>query len=143
VSEIEVWLDEPRLAERMPIGRLFRARARNSETVRFEYTEAWLRHPRGFEIDPEARLSAGPQYASAGADQLLGVLQDASPDRWGKLLMDRREAIEAREQRRRPRALRAWTTCWASMTARAWGHCASETRALTPSSRIIRSAPRR
>lgn len=76
--------------------------------MRFEYSEAWLRHPRAFEIDPEARLNGGPQYAAAGADQLFSVFQDSSPDRWGKLLMDRREAIEAREQGRRARNLRAW-----------------------------------
>jgi len=108
VTEAEIWLDEPRLAGRMLIGRLFRSLTRGGEAVRFEYSEEWLRHPQAFEIDPEARLNAGPQYASAGADQLFGVFQDCSPDRWGKLLMDRREAIEAREQGRRPRALRAW-----------------------------------
>jgi serine/threonine-protein kinase HipA len=108
VNELEVWLDEPRFSDRLLIGRLFRSLGRGGEAVRFEYSEAWLRHPQAFEIDPEARLNAGPQYASAGAGQILGVLQDCSPDRWGKLLMDRREAIEAREQDRRPRALRAW-----------------------------------
>jgi serine/threonine-protein kinase HipA len=108
VTEVEVWLDDPRLADRILIGRLFRAVTRSGEAVRFEYSEDWLRHPRAFEIDPEARLNAGPQYAAAGADQLFGVFQDSSPDRWGKLLMDRREAIEAREQGRRARSLRAW-----------------------------------
>jgi len=108
VTEAEVWLDEPRLAGRLLIGRLFRSLNKGGEAVRFEYSEDWLRHPQAFEIDPEARLNTGPQYASAGADQLFGAFQDCSPDRWGKLLMDRREAIEAREQGRRPRALRAW-----------------------------------
>lgn len=108
MNEVEVWLDEPRLADRMLIARLFRSQTRSGETVRFEYSEDWLRHPRAFEIDPEARLNPGPQFASAGADQLFGVFQDSSPDRWGKLLMDRREAIEAREQGRRVRSLRAW-----------------------------------
>jgi serine/threonine-protein kinase HipA len=108
VTELEVWLDDPRLADRMRIGRLVRALARTGEAVRFEYSEEWLRHPRAFEIDPEARLTVGPQYAAAGADRLFGVFQDSSPDRWGKLLMDRREAIEAREQGRRARSLRAW-----------------------------------
>lgn len=108
MNEVEVWLDEPRLAERVLVGHLYRSRARSGETVRFEYSGNWLAHPHAFEIDPEARLNAGPQYASAGADQLLGVFQDSSPDRWGKLLMDRREAIEAREQGRRVHTLRAW-----------------------------------
>lgn len=108
MNAVDVWLDEPRLADRRVIGRLYRSIARSGETVRFEYSEAWLRHPQAFEIDPEARLNAGPQYASAGAGALFGVFQDSSPDRWGKLLMDRREAIEAREQGRPVRSLRAW-----------------------------------
>lgn len=108
MNEVEVWLDEPRLAERVLVGRLYRSVGKSGEAVRFEYSEDWLRYPHTFEIDPEARLNVGPQYASAGADQLFGVFQDSSPDRWGKLLMDRREAIEAREEGRRVRTLRAW-----------------------------------
>ena len=106
MNEVEVWLDDPRLADRMLIGHLFRSLTRSGEAVRFEYSDDWLRHPQSFEIDPEARLNIGPHYASAGAVRLLGAFQDSSPDRWGKLLMDRREAIEAREQGRRVRALR-------------------------------------
>jgi serine/threonine-protein kinase HipA len=108
VNEVEVWLDDPRLLDRMLIGRLFRSSTRSGEAVRFEYSEEWLRHERAFEIDPEAPVNVGPHYTALGADQLLGVFRDSSPDRWGRLLMDRREAIEAREQRRRVRALRAW-----------------------------------
>jgi serine/threonine-protein kinase HipA len=108
VKEVEIWLDDPQLAERTLVGRLFRSVGKGNDVVRFEYSEAWLRHANAFEIDPEAGLNAGPHYASEGADRLFGVFQDCSPDRWGKLLMDRREAIEAREQRRRARTLRAW-----------------------------------
>jgi serine/threonine-protein kinase HipA len=108
MNTAEVWLDEPRLAAPLLVGRLFRAVARGAEAVRFEYTDDWLRHPDAFEIDPQARLVAGPQYAAAGANELFGIFQDSSPDRWGRLLMDRREAMAAREEKRRPRALRAW-----------------------------------
>lgn len=108
MNEVEIWLDDPRFGERTLTGRLLRSVGKGSEAVRFEYSEGWLRHPQAFEIDPEAGLNAGPHYASAGADQLFGVFLDSSPDRWGKLLMDRREAIQAREERRRVRTLRGW-----------------------------------
>ena len=108
MNEAEVWLDDPGLTEKVHIGNLFRSIARTGETVRFEYSQYWLQHPQAFEIDPEAGLSLGPQYCSAGADQLFGVFQDSAPDRWGKLLVERREAMEAREQGRRARSLRAW-----------------------------------
>jgi len=53
-------------------------------------------------------LAGGAHYAHAGADQLSGVFLDCSPDRWGKMLMERREAIEAKEQKRKVQKLRSW-----------------------------------
>lgn len=41
MTEVEVWLDEPRLADRMLIGRLVRTLSRSGEAVRFECSEAW------------------------------------------------------------------------------------------------------
>jgi serine/threonine-protein kinase HipA len=38
----------------------------------------------------------------------FGVFLDSSPDRWGQMLMDRREAIMARDEKRQPRKLYAW-----------------------------------
>lgn len=46
----------------------------------------------------------GRQYAPA--DKLMfGVLEDSCPDRWGRLLMKRREAIIAKKEERKPRTL--------------------------------------
>jgi serine/threonine-protein kinase HipA len=53
-------------------------------------------------------LAGGAHYAPGGADHLTAAFQDCSPDRWGKMLMERREAIDARAQDRRIRNLRAW-----------------------------------
>ena len=53
-------------------------------------------------------LVDGALFAHTGADQLSGIFQDCSPDRWGKILMERREAIEAREEQRPLRLLRSW-----------------------------------
>ena len=36
---------------------------------------------------------------------MFGIFSDSCPDRWGRLLMKRREAILAREENRKPRAL--------------------------------------
>lgn len=46
----------------------------------------------------------GPQYAATKTN--FGVFLDSSPDRWGRKLLDRREAHAARLDHRRPRALR-------------------------------------
>ena len=46
----------------------------------------------------------GRQYAPA--DKLMfGVFEDSCPDRWGRLLMKRREAITAKKEERKPRTL--------------------------------------
>ena len=50
------------------------------------------------------QLFAGPQYA-AEADSNFGVFLDSSPDGWGRILMRRRETLEAREQGRPARTL--------------------------------------
>jgi len=39
---------------------------------------------------------------------LRGIFLDMSPDRWGRVLMERREAMEARDEGRPPRSLRDW-----------------------------------
>jgi serine/threonine-protein kinase HipA len=37
-----------------------------------------------------------------------GIFLDSSPDRWGQTLMDRREALQASDEERRPHPLQAW-----------------------------------
>ena len=108
---VEVWLDDESLGGTTLVGHLTRSTSKTGDTVRFDYSEGWLKDAgpiASFELDHELGLASGPLYAYAGADQLSGIFVDCSPDRWGKMLMDRREAIEAREQKRRVRTLRSW-----------------------------------
>lgn len=37
--------------------------------------------------------------------KLFGIFSDSCPDRWGRLLMKRREAVQARKEERKPRRL--------------------------------------
>lgn len=108
MNKAEVLLDDETLVtEPTRVGWLLRDTGRRGEVIRFEYDAAWLGLPHAFAIEPLLPLHAGPFHAE-DATQPMGIFQDCSPDRWGKLLMDRREAIEAREQERPLRALRAW-----------------------------------
>ncbi|MEW6712119.1 MAG: HipA domain-containing protein [Candidatus Riflebacteria bacterium] len=50
-------------------------------------------------------MTAGEFYPG---NQNFGVFMDSCPDRWGQILMKRREAVVAREQRRAPKTLDAW-----------------------------------
>jgi serine/threonine-protein kinase HipA len=38
----------------------------------------------------------------------FGIFLDSSPDRWGQTLMKRREALQAKDEKRTPRTLYAW-----------------------------------
>ncbi|GAB1406549.1 type II toxin-antitoxin system HipA family toxin [Thermomonas brevis] len=108
MNALKVVLDDASLAaEPAHVGWLFRDAGRRGEVIRFEYEATWLANARAFALEPLLPLHAGPFHAQEPA-QPPGIFQDCSPDRWGKLLMDRREAIEAREQQRPRRALRAW-----------------------------------
>lgn len=108
MTVVEVWLDDDSLGPSRLVGRLTRNSGRSGDTVRFDYDQGWLDAADAFEFDHDLPLVGGAHYAPAGADQLTGALLDCSPDRWGKMLMERREAIDAREQGRRVRTLRAW-----------------------------------
>lgn len=111
MNEVEVWLDDDSLGPSVRVGQLTRNTSKTGDTVHFDYAPEWLQRTApcaSFSLDHELPLADGALYAHAGADQLSGSFQDCSPDRWGKLLMERREAIEAREQKRPLRLLRGW-----------------------------------
>lgn len=111
MNRVEVWLDDDTLGGTARIGLLHRTTSRTGDALGFEYDEAWLQrtgtHP-AFALDPQLPLATGLHYSRHGAAFPTGAFLDCSPDRWGKRLMDRREAIEAREEERRPRNLRPW-----------------------------------
>jgi serine/threonine-protein kinase HipA len=111
MNAMEVWLEDEALGGTTLVGHLAHNTSRTGGTVRFDYSEGWLDNTgpiAAFELDHELTLAGGGHYAHAGADRLSGIFLDCSPDRWGKMLMERREAIEAREQQRNVRTLRSW-----------------------------------
>ena len=81
------------------------------EVFSFEYDEAWLKSGKAQHLDPDLQLSTGAQYLG-GDKHNFGSFLDSSPDRWGRVLMDRREAIIARKEGRKPNAL--WETDYLS-----------------------------
>jgi len=84
------------------MGRLHRM---GTNSVRFEYSPAWLKHPLAFALDPELELADGNFFPK---DSNFGVFLDSCPDRWGQVLMKRRELVEARQQERTRRSLTLW-----------------------------------
>ncbi len=87
------------------MGLLHAAPSRGKEVFSFEYDPLWLRSGGAQNLDPRLVLFAGPQYP-AGERSNFGLFLDSAPDRWGRLLMDRRESLEARIAGRDRKALR-------------------------------------
>ncbi|MBW2257045.1 MAG: type II toxin-antitoxin system HipA family toxin [Deltaproteobacteria bacterium] len=102
---IEVWADWLGLGGPTLMGRLLATLVRGKEVFSFEYDRDWLAGPHRQLLDPTLGLFAGPQYPSAGQAN-FGVLLDSCPDRWGRVLLSRREAQLARLHGRKPRRLR-------------------------------------
>jgi serine/threonine-protein kinase HipA len=55
-------------------------------------------------LDPDLGLYSGPQYSRDDKPN-FGLFLDSSPDRWGRMLMERREALVTRQEGQRPRTL--------------------------------------
>ncbi|MDR1439239.1 MAG: HipA domain-containing protein, partial [Clostridiales bacterium] len=87
------------------IGRLYIAFARGRESLSFEYADEWLNSfGDAYPLDPDLSLYKGRQYAPLDK-RLFGLFSDSCPDRWGRLLMKRRENLHARKENRKPRKL--------------------------------------
>jgi len=87
------------------VGLLYESSNRGKEIFSFEYDNAWLaENINSTSFDPDLSLYSGRQYAPLDK-ALFGIFSDSCPDRWGRLLMKRREAITARKENRKPRAL--------------------------------------
>ena len=99
---LEVWLDAESFGPLTHLGRLHRVGA---ESVRFEYAPLWLKNEAAFALDPELALAGGNFHPK---DSNFGIFLDSCPDRWGQVLMKRRELVEAKQQGRARRELRAW-----------------------------------
>lgn len=87
------------------MGVLTATPARGREIFSFEYDQTWLDTASHLQLDPSLSLYLGPQYPEASKAN-FGVFLDSCPDRWGRVLMRRREAQLAREEGREERRLR-------------------------------------
>ena len=87
------------------MGELYSEFTRGKEISSFNYSDSWLRSSFSQILDPELHLYSGSQYSS-DEKMNFGVFLDSSPDRWGRLLMRRREAAMARVEGRNANTLR-------------------------------------
>ncbi len=102
-KEIFVYADWEEFDSPMLVGRLRTDVVKNKEHFSFAYTPEWLQSKFAQQIDPDLLLYPGEQHNNQ--QQNFRIFLDSSPDRWGRLLMKRREAVIARQQQRKPRVL--------------------------------------
>jgi len=101
---ILVYADWKYLASPTLVGTLHSDILRGKEVFSFDYDNRWLEEHRSSFLDPDLQMYGGRQYVQDNRT-LFGVFTDCCPDRWGRLLMKRRESILAREEGRNPRTL--------------------------------------
>lgn len=101
---ILVFADWRELKEPTLMGTLSVAHTKGREVFSFTYSNDWIDSGTAQNLDPDLQLFSGPQYLS-GEKKNFGIFLDSSPDRWGRVLMDRREAILAKKENRKIRNL--------------------------------------
>jgi serine/threonine-protein kinase HipA len=102
--KILIYADWIELGRPHLMGTLTVARVKGRGVFSFEYESAWLQSGLAQIMDPDLQLFSGPQYLPMGKKN-YGLFMDSSPDRWGRILMDRREAISAKLEVRKTRNL--------------------------------------
>ncbi|MBK9729037.1 MAG: type II toxin-antitoxin system HipA family toxin [Saprospiraceae bacterium] len=78
--------------------------AKAKEVFSFEYASDWLKSGFSQVIDPDLQLFSG-SYFPRDEKTNFGVFLDSCPDRWGRVLMQRREAIIAKMENRKSKNL--------------------------------------
>lgn len=86
------------------MGQLHSELLRGKEVFSFEYAADWLSTNFAQMLDPDLAFSKGLQYLSVDKSN-FGVFLDSSPDRWGRVLLRRRDAALARLEKRAPNNL--------------------------------------
>ncbi len=104
---VQVCLDLERFERPVLMGALHCQSSGAGGIFSFEYSREWLDREEAFAFDPDLVLVTGQQYPAPQRAN-FGTFLDSSPDRWGRVLMQRRENLRARREQRRPRALTEW-----------------------------------
>ena len=86
------------------MGILYVNSLKGGESYSFEYDREWLKKTSlKITLDPELMPYSGRQYPFGKT--IFGLFSDSSPDRWGRVLMNKRERILAGKEGRKPAKL--------------------------------------
>jgi serine/threonine-protein kinase HipA len=110
MNQVEVWLCDDSLGPDTLIGYLTLSKSRSGDAIRFDYDDSWLANKTPlppFDLEPSLGAFPGPHHPPAD-NTLFGIFRDISPDRWGRVLMERREIQRAKSEARPARTLLEW-----------------------------------
>ncbi|HNP67718.1 MAG TPA: type II toxin-antitoxin system HipA family toxin [Aequorivita sp.] len=92
--DIYVFADWAALEKPTLVGILSAHFAKGKKAFSFEYDKDWLKTNAQRLLDPDIEFYSGPQYPANKEN--FGIFLDSMPDTWGKTLMKRRAAQDAR-----------------------------------------------
>lgn len=106
-QQIDVIIDADMFDAPCRVGTLFFAPGHGGGVYSFRYDNAWLSRPDAFAIDADLDLHNSEAYPSDESG-VFRIFLDSAPDRWGRVLLDRREILRAKDAQRAPRHLTEW-----------------------------------
>lgn len=104
MKKITVYADFNFLASPQEIGTLGYERVRGKDHFVFAYSREWLKQYGGLLLSGDLINAPALQHPRS-TDSVFGFVKDSFPDRWGRLLLDRRERLMAQSEGRPVRML--------------------------------------
>ena len=104
MKRIIVYADFDFLTSLEEIGTLGYEHVRGKDHFVFEYSRQWLKQHGGILLSGDLINVPSLQHPR-GNDNVFGFVKDSFPDRWGRLLLDRRERLAAQQEGRPKRML--------------------------------------
>lgn len=95
-TDIWVYADWKGMVSPKCIGILSAQQAKGRKAFSFSYDADWISSQEQLLLDPDIGWYSGQQYPNAKEN--FGVFLDSMPDSWGRTLMKRRAALNAKEQ---------------------------------------------
>ena len=107
MRKIYVYADFDWLKTAVLVGELGYESLRGTDSYSFCYDHNWLRQYSDLYLSADINNYTGLQFTQPDRD-IFGCFGDALPDRWGRLLLNRREQIRAQEEKRPVRKLSSY-----------------------------------
>lgn len=104
MKRISAYADFDFLATPQEIGTLGYEHIRGNDHFVFEYSKEWLKQHGSIILSGDLMNIPSLQHPR-GKDSVFGFVKDTFPDRWGRLLLDRRERILAQLEKRPKKTL--------------------------------------